>query len=171
MTGGLSGPTPATGRRRRRPNKAKTGTSWATNHSSSGRAAATTIQASASVRFNRPGLDMDPGGIGKGYAVDRVAAVLREAGITSGFISAATSTVYGIGVPPSDPRGWEVRIVHPKDRNQTVALVHLKDESLSTSGNYEKFFVAGGRMYRVCCRSPWSHRGRLTAKPGPNRFT
>jgi FAD:protein FMN transferase len=99
------------------------------------------------VRFLRPGLDMDPGGIGKGYAVDRVAAVLREAGITSGFISAATSTVYGIGTPPGDSRGWEVRIIHPKDRNQTVALVHLKDESLSTSGNYEKFFVAGGRMY------------------------
>ena len=99
------------------------------------------------VRFLRPGLDMDPGGIGKGYAVDRAAAVLREAGITSGFISAATSTVYGIGTPPNDTRGWEVRIIHPKDRNQTVALVHLKDESLSTSGNYEKFFVAGGRMY------------------------
>jgi FAD:protein FMN transferase len=99
------------------------------------------------VRFGRPGLDLDPGGIGKGYAVDRAVTVLRESGITSGFLSAATSTVYGIGVPPTDSRGWEVRIVHPKDRRQTVQVLHLKDESMSTSGNYEKFFVAGGRMY------------------------
>ena len=103
--------------------------------------------AARAVRFARPGVDMDPGGIGKGYAVDRAVAVLRQSGISSGFISAATSTVYGIGVPPGDARGWEVRIVHPKNRNQTVAALHLKDESMSTSGNYEKFFVAGGRIY------------------------
>jgi len=99
------------------------------------------------VRFTRPGLELDPGGIGKGYAVDRVADILRQAGIGSGFISAATSTVYGIGVPPSDARGWEVRIVHPRNRQQTVESIYLKDESLSTSGNYEKFFTAGNRVY------------------------
>jgi FAD:protein FMN transferase len=100
------------------------------------------------VRFGRPGLEMDPGGIGKGYAVDRVVSVLREAGgVESAFISAATSTVYGLGAPPKDSRGWEVRIVHPKDRRRTVQVLHLKDESMSTSGNYEKFFTAGGRMY------------------------
>jgi len=103
--------------------------------------------AARTVRFARPGLDMDPGGIGKGYAVDRAVAILRQSGITSAYLSAATSTVYGLGAPPKDSRGWEVRIVHPKDRNQTVQVLHLKDESMSTSGNYEKFFVAGGRMY------------------------
>lgn len=103
--------------------------------------------AARTVRFTRPGVEMDPGGIGKGYAVDRVVEILRQGGIASAFVSAATSTVYGLGAPPSDARGWEVRIVHPKDRNLTVQTLHLKDESMSTSGNYEKFFVAGGRMY------------------------
>jgi thiamine biosynthesis lipoprotein len=104
-------------------------------------------EADKTVRFARSGMELDPGGIGKGYAVDRVAGVLRESGIRSGFISAATSTVFGIGAPPSDARGWEVRIVHPRNRQQTVERVYLKDESLSTSGNYEKFFTAGNRMY------------------------
>ena len=100
-----------------------------------------------SVRFLRPKMEIDPGGIGKGYAVDHAAQILREAGITSGFISAATSTLYAIGAPPLEPKGWKVQIHHPKDRRKSVAEVFLRDESLSTSGNYEKFFDAGGKRY------------------------
>lgn len=99
------------------------------------------------VRFGRPRMEIDPGGIGKGYAVDHAAKALRDAGIQSGFISAATSTLYAIGVPPAEPRGWKVQIHHPKDRRRSVAEVYLKDESLSTSGNNEKFFEAGGKRY------------------------
>lgn len=100
-----------------------------------------------SVRFLRPRMEIDPGGIGKGYAVDQAAEILREAGIQSGFISAATSTLYAIGAPPSEPKGWKVQIHHPQDRRKSVAEVFLRDQSLSTSGNYEKFFEAGGKRY------------------------
>lgn len=98
------------------------------------------------VRFKVPGLELDPGGIGKGYAADRVAAILRDAGIQSAFLSASTSTLYAIGTPPGE-KGWHVRIDHPKDRKRMVAELWLKDESMSTSGNYEKFFEVGGRRY------------------------
>ncbi len=99
-----------------------------------------------SVRFRRPGMSIDPGGIGKGYAVDQVVKVLREAGVQSAFVSASTSTVYALGTPPGE-KGWKVTISDPKDRRRSVGEVMLKDESLSTSGNYEKFFVAGKHLY------------------------
>ncbi|HUG81304.1 MAG TPA: FAD:protein FMN transferase [Bryobacterales bacterium] len=101
----------------------------------------------STVRFGREGLELDPGGIGKGYAVDRMAAVLRQAGIRSAFISAAGSSMYGIGAPPDEPQGWSVQIRDPNNASQTAARLHLKDQSLSTSGSYEKFFEAGGEIY------------------------
>lgn len=101
----------------------------------------------STVRFEREGLELDPGGIGKGYAVDRMAALLRQAGIRSAFISAAGSSLYGIGAPPDEPRGWPVQIRDPNNARQTAVELHLKDQSLSTSGSYEKFFEADGKVY------------------------
>lgn len=101
------------------------------------------------VQFARKGMDIDPGGIGKGYAVDRMAVVLKENGIRSALISGGGSSIYGIGTPPQDPQGWKVNIKNPRNTSKSVASVYLKDDSLSTSGSYEKFFYAEGRM--------WSH--------------
>jgi FAD:protein FMN transferase len=99
------------------------------------------------VRFAVPGLNLDPGGVGKGYAIDRAVAVLREAGIESGLISAGGSVIYGIGTPPEDPAGWTVQILDPERCCETVSEVRLKDASLSTSGSYEKFFWYRGKRY------------------------
>lgn len=98
------------------------------------------------VRFAQPGVELDPGGIGKGYAVDRMVDVLKESGIASALVSAAGSSIYGLGVP-NNSRGWEIKIRDPKDQRKTMEDVYLKDESLSTSGSYEKFFEAGGKIY------------------------
>jgi thiamine biosynthesis lipoprotein len=98
------------------------------------------------VRFLRP-VEIDPGGIGKGYAVDRMVAVLRRQGITSGIISAGRSSIYGIGAPPAEPQGWRIQIPNPRDPRRTVGEVFLKNQSMSTSGTSEKFFVAGGTTY------------------------
>src|SRR5580693_6088458 len=53
-----------------------------------------------SVKFAKDGMDIDPGGIGKGYAVDKMVAVLREDGVTAALVSAGGSSIYGIGAPP-----------------------------------------------------------------------
>lgn len=103
--------------------------------------------AQETVRFKKSGVNLDPGGVGKGYAVDRMVDILRQNGIKSALISAGGSSIYGLGVPPSDARGWRIRIRDPKDEGGTAAEVFLKDESLSTSGTYEKFFWAQGRVY------------------------
>jgi thiamine biosynthesis lipoprotein len=98
------------------------------------------------VRFSRKGVEMDPGGIGKGYAVDRMVGILKKEQIKIALVSASGSSIYGMGAPPGEA-GWTVGIRDPKDETKTVQDIVLKDESLSTSGNYEKFFEADGKVY------------------------
>jgi thiamine biosynthesis lipoprotein len=103
-------------------------------------------QTARAIRFSRA-IEMDPGGIGKGYAVDRMVEILRTRGVRSGIITAGRSSIYAIGAPPSEPKGWRIQIPHPKDERKNVAEYFLKNESMSTSGTTEKFFVAGGTTY------------------------
>jgi thiamine biosynthesis lipoprotein len=98
------------------------------------------------VRFLRP-VEMDPGGIGKGYAVDRMAEILVRRGFDSAIISAGRSSIYGIGAPPNEPRGWRITIPHPRDPRRHVAEYYLKNHSMSTSGSTEKFFAFGRRTF------------------------
>ncbi|MGC4052528.1 MAG: FAD:protein FMN transferase [Paludibaculum sp.] len=98
------------------------------------------------VRFDEP-VEIDPGGIGKGYAVDRMAAILKKNGVASGIITAGRSSIYAIGAPPNEPRGWRVTIPNPRNPKVNAAEYFLKDESMSTSGTSEKFFIAGGTTY------------------------
>src|SRR5487761_1906139 len=102
--------------------------------------------AAHTVRFAKEGVEIDPGGIGKGYAVDKMGETLKEDGVKSALVSASGSSIYGLGAPP-DELGWKIKIRDPKDASKTAAEVVLKDNSLSTSGNYEKFFFAEGKMY------------------------
>ena len=99
-------------------------------------------------RFAEDGVELDPGGIGKGYAVDRMVAVLKENGVKSALVSAGSSSIYALGAPPEEP-GWRLSIKDPLDTSKAAATVTLKDESISTSGNYEKSYRAGGTI--------WSH--------------
>jgi len=99
------------------------------------------------VRFEKAGLEIDPGGIGKGYAVDRMVAILREAGVSGALINAGGSSMFGLNTPPDEPRGWKVVIRDPKRAERFVAELYLKNESMSTSGSYEKFFQVGKRIY------------------------
>jgi FAD:protein FMN transferase len=103
--------------------------------------------ANQSVWFDRPGVELDPGGIGKGYAVDRMVDVLQRNGIQIALVAGSGSSIYGMGAPPEEPRGWRVDIKDPWHPGNTTAEVFLKDMSMSTSGSYEKFFRAEGKVY------------------------
>lgn len=99
------------------------------------------------VWFDRPGVELDPGGIGKGYAVDRMVEVLRKKGIQAALVAGSGSSIYGLGTPPNEPKGWAIDIKNPWEPAKTAAEVFLKDMSMSTSGSYEKFFRAEGKTY------------------------
>ncbi len=103
--------------------------------------------AAGTVWFDRAGVELDPGGIGKGYAVDRMVDVLRQQGFQIALVAGSDSSIYGMGAPPTEPKGWRVEIKDPWHPRKTVTEAFLKDMSMSTSGSYEKFFRADGRIY------------------------
>ena len=77
--------------------------------------------AARTVRFARSGMELDPGGIGKGYAVDRMVDVLKRAGVRVALVSASGSSIYGMGAPPEDPKGWPITIRAPRDPDAVAA--------------------------------------------------
>jgi len=99
------------------------------------------------VYFDRSGVEIDPGGVGKGYAVDRMVAILRTRGVRNALLAASGSSIYGLGNPPDEPRGWPISIADPWDHRNNAAQVFLKDMSLSTSGAHEKSFRVDGHRY------------------------
>lgn len=97
-----------------------------------------------SVRFARAGLSIDLGGIAKGYAVDRAVERLRAEGVTNAMVRAGGDLRVS-GAPPSRDH-WDVQLEDPAGRGRRVRL-RLRDAAVSTSGNYENFFVVDGRRY------------------------
>jgi thiamine biosynthesis lipoprotein len=102
------------------------------------------------VRFDREGVMLDLGAIGKGYAVGRAVELLREAGITSALIHGGTSTIYAIGRPPAD-EAWKVAIERPTDTpdapSAPIAIVSLRNEALSVSAVWGKSFQTADKRY------------------------
>jgi len=99
------------------------------------------------VRFDRAGVEIDPGGVGKGYAVDGMVTILRARGFRNALVAASGSSIFGLGNPPDEPRGWPISVADPWDHRKNAAQVFLKDLSLSTSGSYEKSFRSGVHRY------------------------
>jgi len=82
------------------------------------------------VEFRSACLQIDLGAIGKGYAVDRMANILRLKDVSSALINAGGSTLYAIGSPPHEA-GWRVHLRDPSGENGREVL--LLDNSISTS--------------------------------------
>jgi thiamine biosynthesis lipoprotein len=99
------------------------------------------------VQFDHSGVEIDLGGVGKGYAVDRVTEILRGHGVDTALVAGSASSLCGLGAPPAEPRGWRADIRDTERRGARVAEVFLRDTSLSTSGTGEKCFWSHGTMY------------------------
>jgi FAD:protein FMN transferase len=102
---------------------------------------------SRAVRFLKPGMEINLGSIGKGYALDRCAALLRQRGAESGLLHGGGSSVLAVGSQPGDPRGWPVGIRHPWDDSRRIAVIHLRDRALATSAaTYQNFEYNNRRL-------------------------
>jgi len=98
------------------------------------------------IRFDATGMELDLGGIAKGYAVDQAAEMMRFDGVTAALISSGTSSIYALGSPPGE-RGWKITVRDPFHADKSADVFRLQNFALSTSGNYEKFFKINGKIY------------------------
>ena len=96
------------------------------------------------VRFEHPGMRIDLGGIGKGYAVDRGIDILKARGIQRALVTAGgDSRIIGDRMG----RPWLIAVRHPDNPNKVVTRIPLSDSAVSTSGDYERYFDEGGVRY------------------------
>ena len=97
-----------------------------------------------SIRFDHPGMRIDLGGIGKGYAVDRGVDILKARGFQHAVVTAGgDSRIIGDHMG----RAWMVAIRHPDDPKKVVTRIPLSDTAMSTSGDYERYFDENGVRY------------------------
>ena len=95
--------------------------------------------------LRKPGMRLDPGGIGKGFMAERARAILRQWGILAGIVASAGDLVLFGRKPDGQP--WRIGVQHPRQSEKTLAYLELTDCAISTSGDYERFFTQDGVMY------------------------
>jgi len=97
----------------------------------------------STIRFERPGMSIDLGAAGKGYAVDRAIEILRNHGAGSALLHGGTSSVHAVGAPPRAD-GWKIAWRLPDSPGRTVAL---RDRALSVSAPHGKRVIHGGTVF------------------------
>lgn len=100
------------------------------------------------VKLMKPGMAIDLGGIAKGFTADEIVKIFKQHKVKSGIINLGGSSIYTLGEKP-DKSLWAIGIQHPrKERNsEFTAIIKMPENALSTSGDYERFFVEGEKRY------------------------
>ena len=91
-------------------------------------------------RLDLRGVKINLGGVAKGYGVDCARKIFADYKIQSGLIDFGSSTIFAVGVK-------KIGIKNPRAEGELAAVVELENAALSTSGDYEKFFIANGRRW------------------------
>ncbi len=104
--------------------------------------------AASTVFLTQPGVQIDLGGIIKGFAADKAVEILKNHGIDDGIVAVAGDIkVFGRQL---DGRPWHVGIQNPRQENddtQLLATVDLEGVGISTSGDYQRYFIQAGLRY------------------------
>ncbi|WP_016957238.1 FAD:protein FMN transferase [Catenovulum agarivorans] len=98
----------------------------------------------STIRFLKPGTKIDLGGIAKGFAVQKCLNILKQAGVQHALVNAGGDT--GL-LGDKFGQNWLVAIKHPRQADKQAALLPLASEAISTSGDYERYFIEDGQRY------------------------
>jgi thiamine biosynthesis lipoprotein len=118
------------------------------------------------VAFRWPGVEINLGSIGKGYALDRAAKLLRrDWNLSAALLHGGHSSVYAIGSAPGTSRGWSVGIRHPWDQERRLAVIRLCDRALGTSAaTFQHLEYAGRKLGHIIDpRTGWPAEGMASA--------
>jgi len=117
---------------------------------------------SQNVRYLQPGLEINLGSIGKGYALDKLGQLVGEDwNLPASLLHGGHSSVYARGSPVNDPRGWPIGIRHPWDPERRLATVWLRNRALGTSAATFQYLEHQGRKlgHILDPRSGWPAEG------------
>ncbi len=98
-----------------------------------------------SVKFRVPGLELNFGGIGKGYALDVAADYLLRSGVLSALMHGGSSSIRALGCPAGQDRGWPIAVKHPWHPDRVLGTLWLKDGAMGTSAATFQFFEYNGK--------------------------
>jgi len=117
------------------------------------------IISEATIQFTRPGMQLDFGGIGKEYAVDRAAAICQANGIQHGVVDLG-GDIKIIGAH-ADGRPWSVGIRHPRRPGQLMGSIAVYQGAVASSGDYERNIILRGKRYSHILnpKTGWPVRG------------
>jgi thiamine biosynthesis lipoprotein len=101
--------------------------------------------AGPTLQFAERGVQIDLGGIAKGYAVDQAAEQLTKNGVHDALVD-VSGNMRALGVAPG-ASAWRIGIRDPRDRMPYFARLQITQQGVSTSGKYEQFVAADGRTY------------------------
>lgn len=99
----------------------------------------------STVSFQKDGVQIDLGGIAKGYTSSRIMDIYREKGVTSGLVNlGGNAQVFG-----TKPDGslWRVAVQSPDSEDEYLGVLETKDKAIITSGGYERYFEKDGVTY------------------------
>lgn len=97
------------------------------------------------VHFLKSGVEIDLGALAKGYIVDRLTALLIEEEIENGLINAG-GDIYCLGEYPGG-RSWRIGLEHPRDEDEILTVLELKNRAIATSGDYRNYFIRSRSRY------------------------
>ncbi|WP_235946147.1 FAD:protein FMN transferase [Saccharibacillus alkalitolerans] len=104
-------------------------------------------EAARTIKLEEPGMILDLGSIGKGYAADRVSAYLRDRGLNSALINLGGSSIITVGGKPGGA-DWNVGLQDPdKSRGSQLGTIKVNNETIDSSGVYERYFMQDGVRY------------------------
>ena len=111
------------------------------------------------LKFSEPGMQLDFGGIGKEYAVDRAAGICQQHGLQHGLVDLG-GDIKIIG-PHADGRPWSVGIRHPRKTGQLMASINVSRGGVASSGDYERCIILNGKRYSHVLnpKTGWPVRG------------
>lgn len=102
----------------------------------------------SSVKLMKEGMSIDLGGVAKGFTADEIVKIFKENGVESAIINLGGSSIYTMGEKP-DKTLWSIAIQNPrKEKNEgNVGIVKLNQGALSTSGDYQRYFIYDDKRY------------------------
>ena len=115
-------------------------------------------QSDSTVSLARPGIRLNSGGIGKGYALDYAAQHLHSQGIRNFLMHGGLSSIIARGSRNGAMcQPWNIALKHPWRSNETIEVLSLDNQALGTSGSGKQFFHFGGKRYShlIDPRSGW----------------